>query len=271
MAHYSRGDEEAGSSVPPSGRRSGPRLPGPPAKLRSLSAVLPAFNEEGNIEQVLAGVLSALPQSTDDLEVIVVDDGSTDRTAEILDKTSRRDPRVVVKHHAQNRGYGAALQTGFRCATKDFVFYTDADGQFEPAAISRLIHLVPGARVISGYRERRQDPIHRRINAWLYNGVLRYALGLPVRDVNCAFKLYRTEDLNKLDIRSTGALVDAEILSKLHRAGLTIAQVGVPHYPRRWGTPSGNQLRVVAHAAWEFTVLWSELTRRPKSTEGRAP
>jgi len=231
-------------------------------KLPSLSAVLPAFNEEAVIEQVLEGALRALPAATDDLEVVVVDDGSTDRTGEIVDRMARRDPRVRVEHHPTRRGYGAALRTGFAAATREFVFYTDADGQFDPGDVTRLIDLASAGSVVSAYRECRRDPLHRKINAWLYNLVLRNALGLEVRDINCAFKLYRAADLQRLTLRSEGALIDAEVLSKLHRSGASIVQVGVPHHPRRAGKQSGNRPRVLLRTVREFVALWPELTGR---------
>jgi glycosyltransferase involved in cell wall biosynthesis len=231
-------------------------------RVRSLSAVLPAFNEAGNIERVLEDLLSALSRVTDDLEVIVVDDGSTDRTHALADAVRRRDGRVQIARHPRNLGYGAALRTGFRRATKEYVFYTDADGQFDPREISKLLALLPTADVVSGFRQHRQDPLHRRLNARLYNGLLRHVIGLPLHDVNCAFKLYRAQDLAGLTIRARGALVDAEILAQLHQAGRTIAQVGIAHFPRRWGRPSGNRLGVLARAAWETAVLWPTLSGR---------
>ena len=247
------------------------RIPrGASTRLRSLSAVLPAFNEEGNIRHVLTGVLRALSRVTDDLEVVVVDDGSTDRTVAVLEAIARNEPSVVIVRHARNRGYGAALRSGFQRATREFVFYTDADGQFDPSEISKLIALVSEAQVISGYRERRQDPVHRRVNGWLYSALIRRVLGLPVRDVNCAFKLYRVRDLRALDLRSNGAFIDAEILSKLHRSGRVIRQVGVRHYPRGRGRPSGDDIRVVARTVWESARQWPEL-RHPLAGPGESP
>jgi glycosyltransferase involved in cell wall biosynthesis len=239
-------------------------LPPPPKaydgpKLSSLSAFMPAYNEEANIRWVAEDVLAKLRQVTDDLELIIVNDGSKDRTGEIIDNLEKQYPEIVAKHHPQNQGYGAALRTGFAGCRKDFIFYTDGDGQFDAAEISRLIPLLQNADIVSAYRVDRKDPWIRKLNAWLYNGFLLIFFRLAVRDVDCAFKLYRARFFDKVNLKSDGALIDAEVLIKLKKAGAKIAQVGVHHYPRLVGEQTGSKLKVILRTAREIRENWRDL------------
>jgi glycosyltransferase involved in cell wall biosynthesis len=196
---------------------------------------------------------------TDDLELILVNDGSKDRTGEIIDKLAKEYPEIVAKHHEVNRGYGAALRTGFSSCTKEFIFYTDGDGQFDAAEISKLIPLIENAGVVSAYRIDRKDPWNRKLNAWLYNTFLLIFFRLNVRDVDCAFKLYRAKYFDKVQLRSDGALIDAEVLIKLKKAGARIVQVGVHHYPRLVGEQTGSKLKVILKTAREIRQNWRDL------------
>jgi glycosyltransferase involved in cell wall biosynthesis len=249
-----KGGEASGFRTlpPPQKEYSGPKLP-------SLSAFMPAYNEEANIRWVAEDVLSKLRQVTDDLELIIVNDGSKDHTGEIIDNLARDYPEIVAKHHPENRGYGAALRTGFSCCRKEYIFYTDGDGQFDAAEIASLIPLIRDADVVSAYRVDRKDPFVRKLNAWLYNVFLLIFFRLHIRDVDCAFKLYRAEFFDKVELKSDGALIDAEVLIKLKKAGARIAQVGVHHYPRLVGEQTGSKLKVILKTAREIRANWRDL------------
>lgn len=222
----------------------------------SLSLVLPAHNEEANIGVVLDQALLALPRFTDEFEIIVVDDGSRDRTGEIIDILAQRDPRVRPIHHTVNRGYGGALTSGFKAATGDYVMFMDSDRQFD---INDLALLTPFAHrfdIVAGFRKERHDPVHRRINALVFNLAVRTLFGIHLYDIDCAFKLFRGELLRSMELTAPGALINTEIQAKARRQGATLEQVGVNHYPRIAGTATGGNWRVIARAMKETLLLW---------------
>ncbi len=219
----------------------------------NISAFFPAYNEEGNVDRVVGSALEVLPQYCKELEVIVVDDGSLDRTAEKVERLVQRDARVRLIRHGQNRGYGAALRTGFAAASHEWVFFSDADGQFDLRDIGRLLACVNAADMIIGYRLRRQDPLYRRVNAALWNLLIRIWFGIQVRDVDCVFKLIRRSLLENMSLESNGAFVSTELLCKASKRKARIVEVGVPHYPRTWETQTGARLDVIARA---FLDLW---------------
>jgi glycosyltransferase involved in cell wall biosynthesis len=224
-----------------------------------VTAFLPCHNEEGNVEGVVAAVVRTLEALGVPFEVVVVDDGSTDRTAEVASRLAQRDRRVRLVQHPRNLGYGAALRTGFASARYPWVFFTDGDGQFDPADLVRLVPHAASADLVVGYRIRRQDPPHRRLYGWLWNLLVRLWFGVRVRDVDCAFKLLRREVVSALPLRSTGAFLSTELLCRAARRGARIVEVGVPHYPRQWGRQSGSRLDVVLRAFRELWKLQREL------------
>jgi glycosyltransferase involved in cell wall biosynthesis len=238
---------------PPPSEYTGPKLP-------QLSAFMPAYNEEANIRRVAEDVLAKLRQVTGDLELIIVNDGSKDKTGEIINKLASEYPEIVAKHHEVNRGYGAALKTGFSSCRKDYIFYTDGDGQFDAAEISKLIPLIEKGDVVSAYRVDRKDPWNRILNAWLYNTFLLIFFHLNVRDVDCAFKLYKAKFFDKVELKSDGALIDAEVLIKLKKNGAKIVQVGVHHYPRLVGEQTGSKLKVILKTGKEIMANWRDLS-----------
>lgn len=226
------------------------RIPG------SLSLVLPAHNEEANIEAVVNRARDVLPQFTDEFEIVVVNDGSKDGTKEILDRLHAEDPRIRPVHHAVNRGYGGALTTGFNATSGDYVMFMDADRQFDIADIRNLSPFVALFDVVAGFRMERNDPILRRINAEVFNIAVRILFGVHMRDIDCAFKIFDGPMLRSLDLSAPGALINAEIQAKLRRQGATVVQVGVHHYPRVAGTATGGSPKVILRAMWETIVLW---------------
>lgn len=202
--------------------------------------------------------LATLPRFADDIEVTVVDDGSTDRTGQIADDLARADPRVRVVHHGTRRGYGGAVRSGLASATKDFIFFTDGDRQFEIADVGRLIAAIDGVDAVMGYRLKRQDPARARFVAFVYNIVIRVMFLGGFRDVDCAFKLFRREVFTRVPldrVRSNGAFFSAELLIRLRRAGVRTREVGVPHYPRTAGKAKGQQPKVILRAIRDLLRL----------------
>lgn len=202
--------------------------------------------------------LAVLPRFADDVEVTVIDDGSTDRTGQIADDLAKGDARVHVVHHGSRRGYGGAVRSGLVSATKEFIFYTDGDRQFELADVGRLIAVLDSADAVIGYRLKRQDPARTRFVAWVYNLVIRVMFFGGFRDVDCAFKLVRREVFQRVPlegVRSNGAFFSAEMLIALRRAGLRMREVGVPHYPRTAGKAKGQQPKVILRAIRDLLRL----------------
>jgi glycosyltransferase involved in cell wall biosynthesis len=202
----------------------------------SLSVVLPAFNEEENIERAVGRCLDVLPDLVEDFEVIVVDDGSVDRTTEVLAPLlERHHPRVRLLRHRRNLGYGAAIANGFRHANGDLLFYTDADNQFDVAEIKWFLPLVSGVDVVVGFRVYRYDTVVRSMLSWGYNRLVNVLFRVRVRDVDCAFKLFRREVIEKIDVESDDFFVDTELVARARKWNFRIIEKGVRHYPRTAG------------------------------------
>jgi glycosyltransferase involved in cell wall biosynthesis len=222
-----------------------------------LSYFFPAHNEAPNVEALVVEALEALPDLAAEFEVIVVDDGSRDETGAIADRLAAEHPDVVrAVHHETNLGYGAALRSGLRAARYDLVCFTDGDRQFRVADLGRLLDVLgPDVDVVAGYRIRRADPLVRTIYARLYRLANRIFFGLGVRDIDCACKLFRRRALEGLRVESGGAFFSAELLVKLRASGRRIVEVGVPHYPRTAGSPTGARPSVIGRAVKDFWLL----------------
>ncbi len=225
--------------------------------VRDLSVVLPAFNEEPNIERVVRDCTAYLDGTGLDYELLVTNDGSADQTGPILDRLAQELPRLRPLHHPQNRGYGAALRTGYDAATKRFVFFMDGDGQFDIRELDLLLPLATDDdHIVTGYRIVRNDPFLRRLNARLFGGwLVRILLNVYVRDLNCAFKLIPKKILNAITLESTGALINAETYGRAIRKGFKIKEVGVHHYPRTAGVQTGAHLGVIVRAFYDLFRL----------------
>ena len=194
-----------------------------------------------------------------DYEVVVVDDGSRDNSAEIISQWAVKNPRVRLVQHERNMGYGAALRTGLSNAKKDLVFLTDGDNQFHIADIEKLFSKIDGCDVVTGFRISRQDKAHRRLNGFLWTQLNKLLFKLPVRDVDCAFKLFRRKFLEGTELRSNHLLIHAEILARLKKKGCRIEEVGVPHYPRTAGTATATRLSSMMKSAREFLSLYWQI------------
>jgi glycosyltransferase involved in cell wall biosynthesis len=219
------------------------------------------YNEEGNIEHAVTSALAVLAGAADRYEVIVVNDGGRDRTGEIADRLCAGNSLVRVVHHRDNRGYGAALRSGFAAAQYPFVVLVDGDNQFDLSELAVLLRALDGCDVVSGYRITRHDPVIRRLYAFMYNRMARILFRIPIRDVNCGFKVYRRDLLEPLlpQLRSTGALINIEMLARARKLGARVNEVGVHHFPRETGHPTGGNPRVIFRAFRELLELWREL------------
>jgi glycosyltransferase involved in cell wall biosynthesis len=239
-----------------SGSRT-PFVPGPPSA--TLSVVFPAFNEEANIKTTVECAREILPKLAIEWEIIVVDDGSNDATRAISDELAVHYAEVRAIHHPRNRGYGAALKSGILAARHDLIFFTDSDGQFDLQELEQLIRFADEYDIVMGYRAKRQDPPHRLLNAWGWNMLVRLVLGLKVRDIDCAFKLFQRSVFDHIQIRSVGAMVNTEILAQATSFGMRMREIEVTHYPRYHGKASGAKLRVIVKAFRELIRLWRQL------------
>ena len=225
------------------------------ALLGGVSIVLPCHNEEANVAAAVRMACRAAALNAHAYEVIVVDDGSRDGTLAVATRLAAGDAHVRVLRHPRNRGYGAALRTGIAAARQPWVLLTDADLQFDLAELERFLPLAGEHDVIAGYRLQRQDPRRRRLAAAAWNRLVDQAIGVRVRDVDCAFKLIRRELLDELDLTSSGAAISAELLARCHARGARICQLGVRHRPRTAGRQSGLRPRVVVRASAELLRL----------------
>jgi glycosyltransferase involved in cell wall biosynthesis len=231
----------------------------------TLSAVLPAYNEEENIETATRRMVEAL-RSLDlaDWEVVVVDDGSVDKTAEIADRLAAEDPdHIRVFHHNPNRGYAEALKTGFTKARHQLIFYTDSDNQFDVREITSLLPLIEDADIVNGFRIYRFDPLTRLVLSWGFNLLVRIIFRIKVRDIDCAFKLFRREVFNKVNIESKKFFVDAEVLAKARYFGFRMAEVGVRHYPRPAGRSTVRASHIPATLV-ELARIWINIHSKPR-------
>ncbi len=216
--------------------------------------------------------LAACRELSDEFEIIIVDDGSTDRTGALADALAQKHAEVRAVHNHPNLGYGGALQRGFREAKLDWVFYTDGDGQFDVRELSRLLPLLETYDIVSAYRLDRKDSRIRRLNAWAWTMLVNLVFWMRVRDVDCAFKLFPRRLFDEIQMCSRGALIDAEILAKAKNLGYRIGQVGVHHFPRTAGEQTGANLRVIGRAFVELFRLRRHIkpTRRTKGADGGA-
>ncbi len=238
----------------------------PPLEPFSLTIFFPCYNEEANVERVTRAAVAAGRKIAADLEVIIVNDGSRDRTGEIADRLSTEIPEVRAVHNNPNRGYGGALQRGFREATKNWIFYTDGDGQFDFEEMAAVKKLLEQFDIASCYRIDRKDSLVRKANAFAWSTLVNLLFGIGLRDIDCAFKFYPKPFIDAIELHSTGALIDTEMLAKARNLGLSIGQMGVHHYPRTAGQQTGAKLSVIFRAFGELFKLYGQIKR-----EGRKP
>ena len=229
-------------------------------KLPSLSIFFPFYNEEANIAAQTEDALKIAPQFCQKWEIILVNDGSTDKTGEIAKELAKKYPGVRAVSHPQNRGYGAAVKTGLKKSRYDWIFFSDGDRQFNLKELEKLVEKSDQADLVIGYRQKRADSFIRLANAKLFNFLIRLLFGLKVKDVDCAFKLIKKEVIDNIwPLKSDGALVSSELLIKAKKKGYKIIEVPVSHRPRQAGKQTGANPRVIFKAFYDIAALWQDL------------
>lgn len=221
-----------------------------------LSVVLPAYNEEDNIDQCVGNILEYLSGlDLERFEIIIVNDGSTDQTGPKADSHAEKDSRVKVIHHPSNMGYANALKSGFNAAREDLIFYTDSDNQFDIKEMKLLFEHIHDHDIVMGFRVYRFDPFTRLVLSWGFNLLVRIIFRIRAKDIDCAFKLYKREVLDRINIESNQFFVDAEILAKARYLGFKIKEVPVRHYPRPAGRSSIRPTHI-PYTLWELAKMW---------------
>jgi glycosyltransferase involved in cell wall biosynthesis len=235
----------------------------------SISAFFPAYNDAWTIASLIVTTDRLLRSRADDYEIIVVDDGSPDHVAEILSELQARYAHLRVVSHPRNRGYGGALRSGFAAAHKDLVFYTDGDAQYDPRELTLLLdRLADGVDVVNGYKLCRSDGIHRRVIGELYQRTVRAAFGLPIRDVDCDFRLFRRHVFDVVQLESDSGVITVELVKKIHDAGFRFAEAPVHHHPRAAGRSQFFRLRPVVQTLRDLACLWWHLRGNSQHREG---
>jgi len=212
----------------------------------TLSVFFPAYYDEGNIAKVVTKAVEVLEElKLKDYEVVVIEDGSPDKTGEVADEMARKFPKVRVIHHEKNMGYGATLKDGFTSAKLDYVFYTDGDNQFDLDELKKFVAMLPFTDIVVGYRKKKQYSLYRKFTSLCYNYLLKLIFGLDYWDIDCAFKIFPTKLFREIKIDSVDAFIDAEIMLKAHLRGYKTVEMGVTHLPRIDGVSTGARPSVI--------------------------
>lgn len=222
----------------------------------TISFFYPMYNEEKNVKRAIERAEKVLEEVAEDYEIIIVDDGSQDKTFEIAKKEAERNPRIRPIKHEKNKGYGGALQTGFKESRMDLVFFTDGDNQFDPGELKLLLPYIEEYDFVIGYRIDRKDPLLRKLFGKGWTIITRILLGVKVRDIDCAFKLFKRDIVKDITIESHGAAINPEIMFKLINKGYKFKEVGVHHFPRKEGKQTGANIKVIFRAFKEILKLW---------------
>lgn len=227
---------------------------------KSISVFFPAYNDGGTIASMVLSALLTLRELTDDYEVIVVNDGSSDYTPEILNELAQVYDRVRIIHHEKNRGYGGALRSGFANATKELIFYTDGDAQYDVRELKLLYSaLVEGVDMVNGYKISRSDPWYRAVIGRTYHWIAKIAFGLRLRDVDCDFRLMRREIFDKVHLESNSGVICVEMMKKIQDAGFVLAEVPVHHYHRVYGRSQFFNFSRTFRVGVDLMRLWVKL------------
>ena len=247
-------------------------MPPTPARAPGLSVFFPAYNDSGTIASLVICARQTAAGLTDDFEVIVVNDGSADATARIVDELARTYPEVRAVHHPRNRGYGAALRSGFAAATRELVFYTDGDAQYDPSEMVILWRaLRSDVDLANGYKISRSDPRHRILIGRVYHHAVKLLFGLRVRDVDCDFRLMRRSIFDRVSLETSSGVICLEMMKKSQDAGFTVAEVPVHHYHRVYGKSQFFNFRRLFKTAIDVAALWVALVIRKEHLRSRAP
>jgi glycosyltransferase involved in cell wall biosynthesis len=237
-----------------------------------LSVFFPAYNDSGTIASLVIRAVQVAGTLTPDFEVIVINDGSKDSTPQILDELAKVYPdHVRIIHHAQNRGYGGALRSGFATASKEVVFYTDGDAQYDPSEMTMLWEkMLSDVDWVNGYKISRSDPIHRIVIGRVYHHLVKLLFGLKVRDVDCDFRLIRRSVFDVVRLEKNSGVICLEMMKKFHDAGFRVAEVPVHHYHRAYGKSQFFNFRRIVRTAIDVLRLWWSLVVRKEHLKARA-
>lgn len=226
----------------------------------SLSIFFPAYNDAGTIASLVIVAHMTARKLTNDYEVIVVDDGSPDHTGELLDEMARQFSWLKVVHHGKNRGYGGALRTGFETATKELVFYTDGDAQYDPRELVALFEAFSAdVDFVNGFKIGRNDPLHRKVIGRIYHSFVKLMFGLHLKDVDCDFRLMRRTIFDKVKLTRSSGVICVELMKKVQDHGYRIAEVPVHHFHRSYGKSQFFNFSRVARTLYDLSALWFEL------------
>lgn len=233
--------------------------------MESISVFFPAYNDAPSLPSLIGKAFDALEATGRDYEVIVVNDGSRDRTAEVLEELrAKYGPRMRIVTHEVNRGYGGALRSGFAAASKDLVFYTDGDGQYDVGELPKLLNaLGPDVGLVNGYKLERNDPRHRILIGHLYNKFARFIFGIRIRDVDCDFRLVRRDLVEQVHLTATSGVICVELVRKLELTGCNVVEVGVHHYPRLHGRSQFFRVKSLATTFYQLCRLWLKIVGAP--------
>lgn len=236
----------------------------------SISAFFPAYNDGGTIASMVISAIMTLRQLTDDYEVIVVNDGSSDYTPEILGELERQFDHLKVVHHPQNRGYGGALRTGFATCSKDLIFYTDGDAQYDARELALLLPAMKdGVALVNGYKIERSDPLHRIIIGRIYQWGVKSLFGLRLKDVDCDFRLIHRSVFDKVKLVSNSGVICVELMRRVQSAGFQMAEVPVHHYHRAYGKSQFFNFPRIYRTLKGLLGLWWELVLLPRFRKGQ--
>lgn len=241
-------------------------------KLPSISCFFPAYNDMGTIASMVVGAMIVLEELTDDYEIIVVNDGSKDFTPQILDRLAQDYERVRVVHHVKNRGYGGALRTGFESATKEWVFYTDGDAQYDVRDLRNLFPLLtPTADMAQGYKIKRNDPWYRKVIGRFYHHTVAMLFSLKMRDVDCDFRLIRREVFDKVILTRNSGVICLEMMKKIQDHNFNIVEGPVSHYHRVHGVSQFFNFKRIFQVGIDILILWRELVIEKQHLKPNTP
>lgn len=231
-------------------------------KIEKLSVFFPAYNEEKNIKKTVLLAKKVLSKVSKEWEILVINDGSSDKTGEVVEDLQKKDKRIKLVTHKQNKGYGSALKTGFKSAKYDWVVFADSDGQFDFSEIKKFIPKINESDLVLGYRLKRADPLIRKIYTWGWNLFPKIILGMRVKDYSCGFKMIKKCVFNKIQpLVGEEKVTQIEMLVKAQRKGFKITEVGVNHYPRKKGRATGASIKVVLKSIVDLLNLWKKLEK----------
>ena len=264
----SKGAEKPSASPSATSQSAAPTFP---RRLPSISVVFPAYNDAGTIASMVLAALHTCASLTDDYEVIVVENGSTDYTVQVLEDLAAANKELRISTHRRVLGYGGALRLGFKMASKEFIFYTDGDAQYDAHELTMLVNaLRPEVDVVQGYKIARHDPIFRIVIGRIYHWIVKLAFGLPIRDTDCDFRLIRRSALERFTLKSTTGTFPLELVKKLHESGAVFTEVPVHHYHRAYGRSQFFNVKRLWATGIQLLQLWRELVLDPRTT-GRKP